>query len=540
MSRAIVVCFLIASLILNVIYVDFLLPVPSHPDELVPWALAIAKMGPLDERTLFTHGHFHKYVLLAAMSPYYAYLKFSGKPLPTSFETASEEFIKIIYVLSRLVSVILGTATFFVIYLILNMLFARKILNIFLASLIGLSMVVVNLSHFAAYSIDSFFFATLLIYFLVYYSKYNVNKPRINYRWHTIIIGVLFGILVAGQYMTAQYFYLIMVFTLSFKSKIDFWQSIKRLCMIGIISAVIFVIINPFVLSPSFFKETFTFLIMHNTGAPGVGNLVGNDKHTLLTMIFRYIQSFGLLNSIMILIGAIAAFVIPQKSFKYIFGSWIVLYAFVMNLFAFFPVRWMLHFFVALIILFAITIHHFYEKKSTRMFTAIVLSVMILVTVLNSMQIVLLMKNDSRAIAKQELEPLLKPTDKLLFMYSDKYNPPLSQKKYNITILSVNQMNRSELDAAIGYINPDYIFSSSFYEERFLTGGSDYPKFGVFLRMNSRLFPFFSHNPDARDFFRDLHNNKTRFKLFRKYERNYMFPDPDFIDPDLYVYKKES
>jgi hypothetical protein len=538
-EKTIVCVFIFASLFLNSLYLNALLPNSWHPDERVVPALAIAKFGPLHEKTLWTIGHFHKYVLLVAMSPYYLYLRITSTPLPQDLETASDSFITTTFVLSRIVSVIFGTATFFMIYLILNLLFRNKVLNIFLSALIGLSMLVVNQSHFATYAMDSFFFASLLIYFLLYFSKYNIIKTKIAKKWRTPILGAIFGILVAGQYTTALYFMLIALFTLNTASQKEFWHSIRKLFSIGMIATGIFIIVNPFVLTQEFYSETFKFLIEENVGSAKIGNLAGNDKHTWLTMLFRYVQSFGIINSILLFCGACAGLFVGKKHLSYIFATWIIFYATIMNFFGFFPQRWMLHFFIPLIILFSTTAYYFNNTRK-KAHVPIIIALMLTMTLVNSAQVVQAFKNDSRLIAKNDIEPILKPDDKLLYLYSAWYNPVLSQKKYNITTLSINRLNRTEIDEEIQRIDPDYIFSNSFYEDRFLAAGNDYPKFGVLLREKSTMFPFFTFNPDARDFLLDLRTGKTKYKTFKTYERKQLFPDPDFIDPEIYIYKKES
>ena len=164
------------SLFLNIHGIEWGLPMKWHPDERVEVDSVKNMARHLDPNPHdFLYPSFHKYLIGIALSPYFLYLTLSDSLSDITIDENKATIITNMYLISRLVSVIMGTATVFLIYLIGKDIYNKKV-GLISSSFLACTMGFVNLSHFATVDISLTFWIIVSIFFLIKIADTGKNK----------------------------------------------------------------------------------------------------------------------------------------------------------------------------------------------------------------------------------------------------------------------------------------------------------------------------------------------------------------------------
>jgi len=197
-KNKILILILIISLILNVIGINWGLPSAWKSDTRVPAVMKMAKrMSPIPSS--FSKPHFYTYLIASSMLPYFVYLKIKGVPLePEYLNYHFPEFFTIIYLLSRLVTVLLSNITLIFIYLTGKEAYNKRV-GLLSALLMALSGGFINLSHFSTVDIPVTFWITVALYFFVRTLKRKTAKEY-------VLCGSAIGLAISTKYQPGLIF----------------------------------------------------------------------------------------------------------------------------------------------------------------------------------------------------------------------------------------------------------------------------------------------------------------------------------------------
>lgn len=191
--------FIIAlSFCLNIYGLYWGLPQMWHPDEaawnVVP-ALQMLRTRDFNPH-FFVHPSFHLYLLGAIFAPYVLFLKLTGAIREAApFIKDYPSFITVIFILGRLLSAILASATVYLIYLMTRKLYKNALAGVYSAAFLAVTMAFVNLAHFATTDITLIFLVVLSLYIALLIVEDASIAPR-----YYIIFGLVCGLAVSTKY----------------------------------------------------------------------------------------------------------------------------------------------------------------------------------------------------------------------------------------------------------------------------------------------------------------------------------------------------
>lgn len=287
------------SLFLNIYGIWWGLPIVWHPDEIVHSVKVMAvDLDPNPHN--FAYPSFHKYVTGIALSPYFIYLKLSGSLSEVLIYGNTATIRTNMYLISRILSAVMGTLTVFMIYLIGKEIYNKKI-GLISSSFLACTMGFVTLAHFATVDIPLTFWIVVSLFFFIKI----VNTGKMKY----YLLGGLF----AGLALSTKYTALLLIIpmfvshllsqkqkwcrdfnffareTYSKLAKIPFHQKFLS----GVVMMVIgFVIGTPFsILDFSTFKKAVVSeLIIRNYGYKGFSG----PSNSWMPFIFDFENAMGL------------------------------------------------------------------------------------------------------------------------------------------------------------------------------------------------------------------------------------------------------
>ncbi len=187
------VLILLLSFLLNIYAISWGLPKVWHPDNRVGTVLRMAHEKSLHPGT-FENPTLHTYMLLLWLSPYFVYMQLSGNiPAATSMYSLPEQFLTTTFILARLLSAVLATATVFLVFLIGKRIYNEEV-GLLSAFFLSITTALINHAHFETPSVAVTFFCTLTLLLCTYIIER--NKPRFY-----ILTGICAGFAIATKYI---------------------------------------------------------------------------------------------------------------------------------------------------------------------------------------------------------------------------------------------------------------------------------------------------------------------------------------------------
>ena len=216
-----------------------------------------------------------------------------------------------LWLTARLISVLIGTVTIYLVYLIGKKIFNQWI-GLVSALFLTFSFLHLQLSHFARHWAPAIFFTYLVIFLAFLFYK---NPQKKYYLWTGLIAGLAFGV----SYFTA--ISLLLVLFIHFLPKgSSFFQKLKDknlwlMMVIFIVVAFIFVFLHP--------QEFFRILVGEDSGLVQSKNLAG-----LLSSFGYYFQVLLLYEPILLFLSLIGWLILWIRSKRYglIFLFWPFIY----------------------------------------------------------------------------------------------------------------------------------------------------------------------------------------------------------------------
>ncbi|MEM2956640.1 MAG: glycosyltransferase family 39 protein [Candidatus Pacearchaeota archaeon] len=536
-ENKIIIVICIISFLLNVIGIWWGTPEGWHPDEVTVPTLQMAKEMDLKPNR-FIHGSLHTYIVGLVLSPYYIKLKITNElsKTPTTRKLIGkspyiDKLMTNSFIISRLISVIMGALIIFIVYLITSEVY-NKNAALISSTLLAFTMSFVNFSHFATVDIPMTFWIILSMLFIIKLIK----KQDMGYY---LLSGLFIGFAISTKYTAGLMILLFFISHLLSKEKISLNSLINKQFSLGFSMIFIgFLIGTPFaIIDFSNFKKDVITAITDVQLYKGIRNPYPGYISHIVNLINGMGLALFLVSIIALTYTALKLIRIEDNSYKYtlLFFLFIVLFYLIVGKWNFAPMR----FTVPLLPFIAILNGKFFYDmlKFKKKITIFVLVFIILYSFCYTISADILFINDSRYLATKWIERNIDKNSTIELYY---YNPNIPE---NITVFQPK--NKGFIEDFISGLEsrkPDYIILSSLYYERYL--------------IDINAFP------ERTKYFSDLINERKNYRIVAKFGRGIynsggspgfgsiekldsvilrsltLKPNPEFVNPTILILKR--
>ena len=539
------------SLFVNIYGIWWGLPMQWHPDEIVLSVKSmVANLDPNPHNFIFPS--FHKYVIGIVLSPYFIYLKLTSDLVGGGICRAPF-FITNIFLVSRLVSAVMGTLAVFMVYLIGKEAYNNKI-GLISASFLACSMGFVSISHFATVDIPVTFWIVVSIFFFVKV----IGSGKMKY----YLLGGLFAGLASSTKYTALLLILPM-FVSHFLYQKQKWHGDapfnifaketyltlikilfhKNFLFGAVILMMGFIIGTPFsILDFSTFKKDMVFNLITRHGYKGFS---GSDN-SWVPFIFNLKIAMGLPLLLICTIGIVYLIykiakkernALSKSKYTILLLSWIVPYYCIVGSWSDTPIRYIIPIIPPLTIfggkfVYEMIISSVGLKKIS---VYVVFCIILIYSLGYSFAADTMFINDTRYAAGDWMEKNIDINSTIDVYGYNCYLPPFPKYveiNYPPYPDTWNQTNIEKYDNFLKEQEerkPNYIVLTSFYYGRYFSDRNAYPY--------------------RTTFFSNLIHGNTNYTITAKFDRvpsdNQILramgpPNPEFVNPTILILKRRS
>jgi len=472
---------LLIAFILRMIGINFGLPYKYHIDEqfYVPWSLRLLN-GEISMPAI-THGpNFYLFNLaILDIFIYFILFIFGKVNSPNQFAHLYELDPSSVYLAARLFSVITGTLTVLIVYVIGKRIWNKEV-GLFAAIVLGLSFLHIRQSHFAVPDVFLTFCISLSFLMIIHALE---TKTITAFSLAGFVAGISSGVKFTGGLIALSLIVATLTFGLTFplrmNNKPTFWRWFKLLLIVSTSFSLGFMISYPvIILNPQTFIEDLK--IQSQWALNGFPPWQLDEFPAYIFYVKILIQFVGLAPFILGLLGVAYEIVWGSKISRFLF-TFLVPYYFLIILSRYYFARFVLPM-VPFLALFAgsfsfLIVENLKKSKyhiGRRMATAWILPtlgiVIMIPSFLNSIKFdSQLIQTDTRTLAKQWIENNI-PTGEKIAVDWPFHGPPLatlyesvpySTNRFNVTVVGGTGLSDHSIDwyREQGY---DYLIASSF------------------------------------------------------------------------------
>lgn len=539
--RLFVALICVISFVLNFCGIWWGLPEQWEPDESVRVVLSMANQKDLNPH-IFIAPTLHRYVLLAALAPYYVYLVVSGEIAAVKekphMSDVPDFFLTNVWLIARMVSVLLGVLTVYVFYLTGREVAGERA-GLISAACACLTMGFVNISHYATVDTMVIFLSAISIYYVV----------RIVGRTNTkdyVLSGASAGLAISTKYTAGLLMLPILAAHLlspKRRSIID-----KNIVAALFMVPLFFLVGTPYVVID--FPEFMRDIGYHKAATLSNYKDIRNPAPPYLPVLYNLLNAYGMPLFLLTISGTVYALKpISKKENGWrqmiVLYSWILPFLLVVGSWNFSPMRYIMPGTIFMVIFAGIFSARMTdpERKEKKIFTSI-LGFVLLYSLAYCIAADCMFVGDSRYSASKWLEDNTLPGD-TIEVYDKRYNPPIPEGRLVYKPETDGFENLSEIMEYDSFLyrlkerQPDYIVLSSLYYERYLVDPSAYPARTVYFedllyergdyRIISSFGPPINENDGAVGF-------GSREGIVSRLVRSISLkPYPEFVNPTVVI-----
>jgi hypothetical protein len=511
------------------------LPAAWEPDSYVPAVMSMARSGTLHPNFFdkIPRPTMHAYTIIAALAPYYLYLKLTGVPLTVEYLRTDESFIYTVYIIARSISVLMAIAIVFLAYLIGKNV-AGKTAGLIAAALLAVTPGIIIHAKFTNSDLAATMWLMVGLLFLTMAMKEQDSRKLY---WAGLFAGISFS----TKFITLN-FIAFCLFAIILTQKRRIVSSIKFMSMalLGFAIGTPFIVMHPVKSLISIYQNFIVYVFQTQNVDSGIVGGVGYLQH-----LYNIISMLGAPLAIVALIAIIWLLFTQKNKNILVLPLFALFYFFGVGWWTFAPARYMICIIPVLVISAGILISAPVFSRRSRV---IVLILILGLSLVYSVELDQQFMHDSRYAARDWIVTNI-PSGTLIGSFAGRYEPVLPVKNISApnelftgqkvsatlpqyTVLRLSSGTRSEnaenINKLITEKSPQYIILSDDYYGRYF---DDYR----FVEGDHSSQSFF----ESTQLFSELLDGEAGYRVVAEFKEVTLTDIPvSFVNPKITILKR--